>query len=271
MDAGVPILNPVAGISIGLVSECNRDGHITRYVLLTDILGIEDHYGDMDFKIAGTTNGITGFQLDLKIPGLPFAIAQEAVRRSKLARGNIARIMHSAIPHPRRELRTTAPRTQSILINAKKIGTLIGPSGKKIKRIMEQTETRIDIRDDDSGQVTIFAPSEKALHAAIREIELLCSDIEQGKIYHGIVRGIKEFGVFVECLPGKEGLVHISEFGEECQGNLEDICHLGDEVIVKCIRVDEKGRVCLSRKAALGEMRKDMHVSRKCKETDRKE
>jgi polyribonucleotide nucleotidyltransferase len=253
MDAGVPILAPVAGISVGLVSECDKSGQIIRSELLTDILGAEDHYGDMDFKIAGTAEGITGFQLDLKIPGLPFPIAQEAIRRNSIAREKIAKIMAEVISRPRAKLRPSAPRMQQVSIATDKIGTLIGPGGKNIKRITEVTGTQIDINDDSSGRIMIFAPSEDALTAAIHEIELICSEIEPGKTYHGVVRSVKDFGAFVECLPGKEGLVHVSEFDESHIENMDDICRIGDEVVVKCVGMDGKGRVRLSRKAALCE------------------
>jgi polyribonucleotide nucleotidyltransferase len=251
MDAGVPLFAPVAGISIGLVSENNSEGQIARYQLLTDITGAEDHYGEMDFKIAGTDDGITGFQLDLKIPGLPFAIAREAIRCSSLARAKIVEIMRSVLPTHRAELRSSAPRWRQFSIPSDKIGTLIGPGGKNIKRITEATGARIDINEDNSGQIAVFAPSAEALSAAIREIESSCGEIEPGKTYRGIVRSVKDFGAFVECLPGKEGLVHISEFANGRIENINDICRIGDEIIVKCIGLDIKGRVRLSRKAVI--------------------
>jgi polyribonucleotide nucleotidyltransferase len=249
MDAGVPLLAPVAGISIGLVSESDAGGKIVRHWLLTDITGGEDHYGEMDFKIAGTDAGITGFQLDLKIPGLPLAIAGEAIRRSSQARAEIIKIMGRTLRTHRGELRPNAPRWRQISIPSDKIGTLIGPGGKNIKRITEATGARIDINEDNSGQVAIFAPSVEALSAAIREIEASCGEIEPGKTYRGIVRSVKDFGAFVECLPGKEGLVHVSEFSDDRIENLEAVCRAGDEIVVRCVGVDAKGRVRLSRKA----------------------
>lgn len=253
MDAGVPILAPVTGISIGLVTRHDDQGKICDYRLLTDIVGLEDHYGEMDFKIAGTSRGITGFQLDLKLPGLPFDIAAEAVRRNGEARKKIEAIMLAACPEPRSELRDCAPRMKEIQIPADKIGALIGPGGKTVKRIVEATGAQVDINDDNSGRVMIFAPSEESLQNAIREVKMIISDIEVGETYRGVVRGIKEFGAFVECLPGKEGLVHISELDDERVENTEDICKLGDEIVVRCIGVDEQGRVKLSRKAIICE------------------
>jgi len=253
MDAGVPIIAPVAGISCGLVSKPGNDGEIEKYVLLTDILGAEDHFGDMDFKICGTEAGITGFQLDLKIQGLPFNIAREAVMQNREARLNILNIMTSEMAEPRKELREYAPRITTIQIDPEKIGALIGPGGKTIKRITEFSGAQIDINSDDSGRVQIFSSSKESLDRAMHEIDLVTGDIEEGKTYKGIVRSIKEFGAFVECLPGKEGLVHISELADFRVNKTEDVCKLGDEMLVKCIGIDDRGRVRLSRRAALCE------------------
>ncbi|MDR1438201.1 MAG: polyribonucleotide nucleotidyltransferase [Puniceicoccales bacterium] len=253
MDAGVPILAPVAGISVGLIADQDENGKIGDYVLLSDIIGLEDHFGDMDFKIAGTKDGITGFQLDLKITGLPFNIIREAIARNGENRREIAKIMDNTLSVPRSELRPNAPRTKVIRIPSEKIGSLVGPSGKNIRRITEMTGAQIDIHGDNSGDVTVFAPSGESLNVAIREIEMQCSEIEVGKTYHGIIRTVKEFGVFVECLPGKEALVHISELSEERIEDLSNVCKIGDEIIVKCVGVDGKGRVRLSRKAAICE------------------
>jgi polyribonucleotide nucleotidyltransferase len=251
MDAGVPILDPVSGISIGLITERDGDGKILRHALLTDILGSEDHFGDMDFKIAGTAAGITGFQLDLKIPGLPLAIAREAIERNSLARAKILEIMRNTISAARPELRPWAPHMRQLQIPPDKIGALIGPGGKNIKRIAEETGAQIDVNQDNSGRVAVFATSQESMEAAVREIELMNGAIEVGKTYRGIVRGIKEFGAFVECLPGKEGLVHVSELADGRVENVEDICKVGDEMVVCCVGVDDKGRVRLSRRAAL--------------------
>ena len=250
MDAGVPISNPCAGISCGLVTEKDSNGAISKHVVLTDILGAEDHFGDMDFKIAGTKDGITGFQLDLKIPGLPFDITLEAIKQNAEARSRILDIMGEHLASPRDELREHAPRIHSMQIDPDKIGALIGPGGKNIRRITEISGAQVDINEDNSGKVLVFASSKESMDRAIQEIDMCTAEIEIGKTYRGIVRGIKEFGAFVECLPGKEGLVHISELADFRVNKTEDICKLGDEMIVKCIGLD-KGKVKLSRKAAL--------------------
>jgi len=253
MDAGVPILAPVAGISAGLITRQQPNGQIGEHVILTDILGAEDHHGDMDFKIAGTKEGITGFQLDLKIPGLPFSIAQAAIAQITQARHQILDIMQAELAAPRSNLNACAPRIHQIQIDPEKIGALIGPGGKNIKRITENSGAQINILEDNSGRVQIYAHTEEAMNRAIQDIHLMTGEIELGKTYRGIVRGIKEFGVFVECLPGKEGLVHVSELSDQRVEHPEDMCKMGDELIVQCIGVDEKGRVKLSRKAAIME------------------
>jgi polyribonucleotide nucleotidyltransferase len=264
MDAGVPITAPVAGISCGLMTENAADGSIAKWTTITDILGEEDHFGDMDFKLAGTTKGITGFQLDLKINGLPFEIAKTAIFQARDARIEILRTMLAALPAPRADLSKFAPRIQTIQIDPEKIGLLIGPGGKTIRRITETTGAQIDIADDDSGKVFIYSNNGEAMARAIKEIDSLCgggsgggggTPIEVGKIYRGVVKGTKEFGAFVECTPGKEGLVHISELADFRVRRTEDVCKVGDEMWVKCVGVDEKtGKVRLSRKAAMKEM-----------------
>lgn len=254
MDAGVPIADPVAGISCGLVTENDEEGKIAKSVILTDILGEEDHFGDMDFKIAGTRNGITGFQLDLKINGLPFDLVKDSVAQSREARLAILDSMAETIDKPRENVSENAPRITTIQINPEKIGALIGPGGKNIRRIVEITGAQVDIDEDNSGKVNIYATSEEAMNRAIQEIDLACGEIEEGKIYRGIVKGVKEFGCFVEALPGQEGLVHISELADFRVKRTEDVCKPGDEMVVKCIGIDEKGRVRLSRRAALEEL-----------------
>ncbi len=252
MDAGVPILAPVAGISVGLVSK-EDNGRITEYKILTDIIGAEDHFGDMDFKVCGTRDGITGFQLDLKIHGLPLAIAKEAVLQNREARMKILDVMQATQSAPRAELRDTAPRIVTVQIDPEKIGMLIGPGGKNIKRIVEVSGAQIDINEDNSGRVNIFSNNQESLARAKAEIDAITAEIELGKTYKGIVRSIKEFGAFVECLPGKEGLVHISELADFRVNRTEDVCKLGDEILVKCIGIDDKGKVRLSRRAAIME------------------
>jgi polyribonucleotide nucleotidyltransferase len=257
MDAGVPIVAPVAGISCGLITENDASGAISRWVTITDILGEEDHFGDMDFKLAGTTEGITGFQLDLKINGLPFEIAKKAIFQARDARVEILRKMLSSISEPRKQLSTYAPRIQTIQIDPEKIGLLIGPGGKTIRRITETTGAQIDIAEDDSGKVYIYSNNADAMARAVEEIDGLCgggSQIEMGKTYQGRVTGTKEFGAFVECMPGKEGLVHISELADFRVRRTEDVVKMGDMIWVKCVGIDERtGKVRLSRRAAMKE------------------
>jgi polyribonucleotide nucleotidyltransferase len=248
MDAGVPIKAPVAGISVGLIT---KPGNIYDGVLLTDIIGSEDHFGDMDFKVAGTRNGITGFQVDLKIPGLSHELARKAFEQAKTARLQILDIMGRVLAEPRKELSKYAPRLATLRIPPDKIGMLIGPGGKTIKKITEETGCQIDIEDD--GTVFIFSTNAAGMERATEIIGGMTAEIEVGKIYRGRVVTIKEFGAFVEVLPGKDGLCHISELADFRVRRVEDICKMGDEIWVKCIGVDEKGRVKLSRKAALAE------------------
>lgn len=258
MDAGVPIIAPVAGISCGLMTQNGADGSIEKWVTITDILGEEDHFGDMDFKLAGTTKGITGFQLDLKINGLPFEIAKTAIFQARDARIEILKTMLAALPAPRKDLSTYAPRIQTIQIDPEKIGLLIGPGGKTIRRITETTGAQIDIAEDDSGKVFIYSNNADAMNRAVQEIDALCgggAQIEINKIYTGRVTGTKEFGAFVECLPGKEGLVHISELADFRVRRTEDVVKVGDSITVKCIGIDERsGKVRLSRRAAMKDL-----------------
>ena len=248
MDAGVPIKTPVAGISIGLVTG---EGHAP--VLLTDIIGAEDHCGDMDFKVAGTRKGITGFQVDLKIRGLEWDLVAGAFDRAFAARQKILDKIESTIPAPRAELSPHAPRITVIKINPEKIGALIGPGGKNIRRITEETKVSIDIDEDNSGKVSVFSNNAENLEAALREIQALTAEPEPGKIYKGKVTGIKDFGCFVEFLPGQEGLVHISELADRRVNRTDDIVKMGEEIWVKCLSVEDNGKVRLSRKAALAE------------------
>jgi polyribonucleotide nucleotidyltransferase len=245
MAAGVPITNPVAGISTGLVKEGER------WVLLTDIIGDEDHYGDMDFKIAGTQNGITGIQLDLKIDGISEEIIEATLAQSREARIEILRVMLSAIPRPRPNISPTAPRLARTKIDPEKIGLLIGPGGKTIRGIQEDEGVTIDVEED--GRVTVAGSDERAVKRAVARIEAMTASVQVGRIYEGTVTSVKDFGAFVEILPGKDGLCHISELAEEYVENVSDICRVGDTMMVKVIAVDEQDRVKLSRKAALRE------------------
>jgi polyribonucleotide nucleotidyltransferase len=251
MDAGVPIKTPVAGISVGLVTEFGDGGDLKRYELLTDIIGSEDHFGDMDYKVCGTEAGITGFQLDLKLPGVSHKIMAEATMRTKEARTKILGIMAQALDKPRADLSKYAPRIETIKINPEKIGALIGPGGKTIKGIVAETGAEINIEDD--GSVHIYATSPESMARAKEIIGGMSREIEVGQTYHGRVVSIKEFGAFVEVFPGKDGLVHISELADFRVNRTEDVAKMGEMIWVKCIGIDDKGRVKLSRKAALKE------------------
>ena len=255
LDAGVPMVRPVAGISVGICTEY-AGGSISKYQLLTDIIGWEDHYCDMDCKIAGTEKGITGFQLDLKLKGLPHAIMAETIEKARVARMHILAEMAKTLAAPRAELSKYAPRIEVIKINPEKIGALIGPGGKNIKRLVEESGCEIDIEDD--GTVNIFSVSAEGMKIARDAITGMSAEAEIGKIYRGKVVTVKEFGAFVEFLPGKDGLVHISELANFRVKQTEDIVKVGDDITVKCLGVDEKGRVRLSRKAAMAERDQEM-------------
>ena len=250
MDAGVPIRKPVAGISVGLVTEYEAE-QLKRYTTLTDIIGSEDHFGDMDFKLCGTKTGITGFQLDLKLPGIPQKIMAEAIRQARDARMQVLDVMGAAITAPRKELSQYAPRIETVRIHPDKIGLLIGPGGKTIKGIVAETGAEINI--DDDGSVHIYSASRDSLNRAKEIIIGMTKEIEVGETYQGRVVSIKEFGAFVEVLPGKDGLVHISELADFRVKSVDDVVKVGDLVWVKCIGIDEKGRVKLSRKVAMRE------------------
>jgi len=250
MDAGVPIKKPVAGISCGLVTEYAAD-QISRYTLLTDIIGSEDHFGDMDFKLCGTDSGVTGFQLDLKLPGISLALMEEAILRTRDARMKVLDVMTAALAAPRTQLSPYAPRIETIRINPDKIGLIIGPGGKTIKGIVAETGAEINIEDD--GSVHIYSSNGDALDRAKQIILGMTKEITVGETYQGTVVSIKEFGAFIEVLPGKDGLCHISELADFRVNRTEDVVKIGDAVWVKCIGVDDKGRVKLSRKAAMKE------------------
>lgn len=243
MDAGVPLKSAVAGISVGLFTDESSS------IQVIDILGAEDHCGDMDFKVVGTKKGITGFQVDLKVHGLTWEQVTEAFEIARNGRIEILDYMSSVIAEPRSDLSENAPRITTLKIDPDKIGALIGPGGKHIKAITESTSAQIDISDD--GKVSIFANDSQNMENAISQVNALTAEIEIGKIYNGKVITVKDFGAFVECLPGKEGLVHISELANERVESVESICKAGDEMKVKCIDIDNQGRVRLSRKAAL--------------------
>jgi len=247
MAAGVPISNPVAGISVGLVKESE-----SQWILLTDIIGDEDHYGDMDFKIAGTQNGVTGIQLDLKIAGISREIIQATLAQSREARIQILRTMLSCIPRPNDEISPWAPRLLRTKIHPEKIGLLIGPGGKTIRGIQESTGATIEVEDD--GTVTVASHDAQAAQSAMRRIEALTESVKVGKIYDGRVTSVKDFGAFIEILPGKDGLCHISELADGYVNSVGDVCKVGDEMQVKVIAIDDQDRVKLSRKAAIREL-----------------
>jgi polyribonucleotide nucleotidyltransferase len=247
MDAGVPISDPVGGISIGLV----QDEASGRFILLTDIIGDEDHFGDMDFKVAGTQRGVTGIQLDLKNQGITEQIIRETLEQAHEARLEILRTMLRAIKRPRDEISANAPRLIQIQINPDKIGLVIGPGGKTIRRLQEETGAKIDI--DDSGVVTLSSTEAAGAEAARDKIVEMTEGVQIGRIYEGRVTSIKEFGAFVEILPGKDGLVHISEMSDGYVSSVSEVCRVGDSMLVKAIAIDDQDRVKLSRKAALAE------------------
>jgi polyribonucleotide nucleotidyltransferase len=248
LDAGVPLKAPVAGISVGLVTEYDGDT-LKRYTTLTDIIGSEDHFGDMDFKLCGTSQGVTGFQLDLKLPGISHEIMFEAVEKARTARSTVLDVMNGVLSAPRAELSPFAPRIETVRISPDKIGLLIGPGGKTIKGIVAETGAEINIEDD--GSVHIYSNNGDSLKRAKDIILGMTKEISIGEIYQGTVVSIKEFGAFVEVLPGKDGLCHISELADFRVNKVEDVVKMGDAVWVKCIGVDDKGRVKLSRKAAM--------------------
>lgn len=256
MDAGVPMTRPVAGISVGLCTELDALHRIARYKLMTDIIGWEDAFCDMDCKIAGTEKGITGFQLDLKLPGIPHQVMTESVEKARIARMQILAEMAKTLSASRPEISKYAPRIETIKINPDKIGALIGPGGKNIKKLVEESGCEINIEDD--GTVNIYSVSAEGMKIARDAIAGMTAEAEIGKIYRGKVVTIKEFGAFVEFLPGKDGLVHISELANFRVKQTEDIVKLGDEIMVKCLGVDEKGRVRLSRRAAMAERDAEM-------------
>jgi polyribonucleotide nucleotidyltransferase len=243
MDAGVPIRSPVAGIAMGLVKEGER------YAVLSDILGDEDHLGDMDFKVTGTRNGITAFQMDVKISGVPREVMARALAQARDGRLHILDEMAKAIERPRAELSEHAPRITTIMIKTERIKDVIGPGGKVIRGIQDHTGTIVEV--EDSGKVSIASTSKAATEAAIAMVRELTQEAEIGKLYLGVVKRVVDFGAFVEIFPGMEGLIHISHLANERVGKVTDIVSEGDEVLVRVIDIDRAGKVRLSRKEAL--------------------
>lgn len=243
MDAGVPIMAPVSGVAMGLVKEGEN------FTILTDIQGLEDANGDMDFKVAGTSKGITAIQMDIKVDGLTKDILQAALAQAKKGRAFILGKMLECISEPRKQLKKYAPKITTIKVNPEKIKDIIGPGGKVIKKIVEDTGAQIDINDD--GTVYIAAADSASADAAIKTIQDITAEPEVGKVYTGKVTRIMNFGAFVEFMPGREGLVHISQLAKERVEKVEDVVSVGDEIVVKLVEIDSKGRLNLSRKACL--------------------
>jgi len=245
MDAGVPIKSHVAGIAMGLIKEGDR------YGILTDIMGAEDHFGDMDFKVAGTEKGVTALQMDIKIKGVSLDVMRSALQNAREARMVVLTKMRETLEKPRPELSPYAPRFVTIKIRTEKIREIIGPGGKVIRGIQEQTGTKIDVEDD--GRVTVFAPDSAAVQKAVAIIQDICREVELDRIYLGKVKKIVEFGAFVEVIPNTEGLLHISQIAESRIRAVQDVLSEGDEVLVKVIEIDGNGKMRLSRKIALRE------------------
>jgi len=244
MDAGVPIKAPVAGVAMGLVTD-----ETGRYKILTDIQGTEDHLGDMDFKVAGTAQGITALQMDIKISGLSTKMMKEALEQARVARMEIMAKMLEVIDRPRPELKPHAPRIITVKIPVDKIGALIGPGGKNIRQLQEETGTKIDVQED--GTVYIAAPEGPGAKVAQERVEALGESAVVGNIYTGKVVRVADFGAFVEILPGVDGLVHISQLDSERVNKVEDIVTLGDEITVMVTDIDPLGKIRLSRQAVL--------------------
>ncbi len=245
MDAGVPIKAPVAGIAMGLVKSGEN------YTILSDIQGMEDHLGDMDFKVAGTAKGVTALQMDIKIAGLTKDILEEALVQAQAGRNHILEHMLTAINKPRTELSKFAPKIEVMMINPDKIRDVIGPGGKQINKIIDETGVKIDIEQD--GTVYIASSDAEMIATAKKIIEELTREVEVGQMYLGKIISIKDFGCFIELFPGKEGMCHISELALERVKKVDDVVKLDEEVLVKVLKVDDQGKISLSRKAVLKE------------------
>ena len=246
MDAGVPIKKPVSGIAMGLIEGFNEDGS-SKFAILSDIQGMEDFLGDMDFKVTGTPDGVTALQMDIKVHGLNREILEQALEQAKIGRAKILENMLEEIPEPRAELSKYAPRFISMRVDPDKIRLVIGPGGKTVNRIVDETGAKIDISDDDVGFIAIYAVDQESAEAARREIELITKDVEVGETYEGKVTRIMNFGAFIEILPGKEGLLHISKMADHRVAKVEDVMNIGDEVKVKVTEIDSQNRINLER------------------------
>jgi polyribonucleotide nucleotidyltransferase len=244
MDAGVPIKAPVAGIAMGLMQEGSE------IAILSDILGDEDHLGDMDFKVTGTRTGITALQMDIKVEGLTREILTQALDQAREGRLHILGKMLEVLPEPRSDISKYAPRIVTVQVKVDKIRDIIGPGGKTIRAIIEQTGCAINV--DDTGRVSIASDDPSRIAKAKAIIEGLTAEAEVGAVYHGVVKRIVDFGAFVEILPGTDGLVHISELDDRRVEKVTDVVQEGDEVVVKVLNVDQTGKIRLSRRAAFG-------------------
>jgi polyribonucleotide nucleotidyltransferase len=257
MDAGVPIAAPVSGIAMGLIYEKGESGSADRIAILSDILGDEDHLGDMDFKVCGTRKGITSVQMDIKIPGLSREVLQRALKQARDGRLYILDKMAQTIAAPNKEMSKYAPRIYRLHVKPDRVRDIIGPGGKMIRAIIEQTGVAIDIEDD--GTVNIASPDGPSAQKAIDIVKGLTAEPEVGSFYMGTVRRIVEFGAFVEILPGTDGLVHVSELSNDRVHNVSDIVKEGEELLVKVIGIDRTGKIRLSRKEALGQTPDQIH------------
>jgi polyribonucleotide nucleotidyltransferase len=247
MDAGVPLKSPCAGVALGLVS--NED--VSKYAILTDIQGLEDHFGDMDFKVAGTRKGITAIQMDIKIFGLPFEVVEKGLAQAKQGRLTILDIMDKTLSQPREKMSPYAPRIVTMKVPVDKIREVIGKGGSTIKKIQDDYHVEVSVEDD--GSVHISSANGTDIENAQKFIGGLMAEAEEGKIYFGTVKKIMDFGAFVEILPGTDGLVHISQLDKGRVERVEDVLKEGDELLVKCIGIDPKNKkIKLSRKEALG-------------------
>ena len=249
MDAGVPVKGPVSGIAMGMIS----DSKTGKYAILSDILGDEDHLGDMDFKVTGTEQGITACQMDLKVDGLTYEVLREALLQAKEGRLHILNEMKKTIIAPRPDLKPQTPRAETVIIEKEMIGAIIGPGGKVVQDIQNTTGATVVIEEvGNKGVVNVFATSKEVMEAALRRIKGIVAMPEVGEVYDGKVKSIMPFGAFVEFMPGKDGLLHISEIKWERLENMEGVLEVGEEVKVKLIEVDKKtGKYRLSRKVLL--------------------
>lgn len=247
MDAGVPIKKPVSGIAMGLIERVEEDGS-SRYAILSDIQGMEDFLGDMDFKVTGTPDGITAIQMDIKVHGLSREILEQALEQARVGRAYILESMLEEIAEPRAELSPYAPRCISMRVHPDKVRLVIGPGGKNVNKIVEETGCKVDISDDDVGLISIYSSDEASAAKAKSMIEYLTADVEVGKTYEGEVKRIMNFGAFIEILPGKEGLLHISKIANHRVDKVEDVMNIGDKVVVKVTEIDNQNRINLSRR-----------------------